>query len=208
MGFSTLIDILGSTLIGGMLLMILLRLNDASVDNNFKYSGELTVQENLVAVVQLLEHDFRKIGYCAIWKNIVDPSKAIIQATDTSITFLSDVGIVGNLEGDGVVDTVRYFIGKASELASTPNPNDKLLYRVVNNAPLRGSNVGVTEFNMVFFDALGDTVITPITTPGEIYTMQINVKVENTAAYGQNYDVVRSAFWRQIRLAARNIRNR
>ena len=63
MGFSTLIDILGSTIIGGMLLMILLRLNDASVQNTYVYGGDLMVQQNLVEVVRLLEHDFRKIGF-------------------------------------------------------------------------------------------------------------------------------------------------
>jgi hypothetical protein len=61
---------------------------------------------------------------------------------------------------------------------------------------------------MTYFNALGDTIAFPITVPGEIYTMQINVTVENTAAYGNNYSADRSAFWRQIRLAARNLRNR
>jgi hypothetical protein len=60
MGFSTLIDILGSTLVGGMLLLILLRLNDASIENTYVYGGDLMVQQNLVSVVELLEYDFRK----------------------------------------------------------------------------------------------------------------------------------------------------
>ena len=63
MGFSSLIDILGSTIVGGLLLMILLRMNDASVENNYLYSGEKIVQQNLVEVVKLIEYDFRKIGY-------------------------------------------------------------------------------------------------------------------------------------------------
>jgi hypothetical protein len=58
---------------------------------------------------------------------------------------------------------------------------------------------------MIYFDAIGNVINFPITVPSEIYTMQINITVENTEAYDENYS---SAFWRQIRLAARNLRNR
>ena len=86
MGFSTLIDIFGSTIIGSILFLILLRLNDASVENTYMNGGELIVQQNLVEAVQLIEYDFRKIGYCADWTKIPDPSKAIISADSSSIT--------------------------------------------------------------------------------------------------------------------------
>ncbi len=74
MGFSTLLDILGSTLIGGMLLLILFRVNDATVENSYMYGGELIVHQNLVAVVELLEFDFRKLGYCEDWENSRKPT--------------------------------------------------------------------------------------------------------------------------------------
>lgn len=200
MGFSTLIDIFGSTIIGGLLFLTLLRLNESATQNTYTFGGELDVQQNLVATVQLLEYDFRKIGYCKDYTKIPIPSKAIIAANDTSITFLSDVA-----PDDGNVDTVRYYLGPASELAGTPNPRDRMLYRVINNATPRGSNLGVVLFKLTYFNALGDTIPSPVSVPGEIYTMQIDVKVENPSAYDQQYS---SAFWRQIRLAARNIRNR
>lgn len=199
MGFSTLIDILGSTLIGGMLLLILLRINDAAVENTYVYGGELIVQQNLVEVVSLLEYDFRKIGFCADWQQIPDPSQAILAADSNDITFLTD------LDSDGYVDTLRYFTGNTSALPGTANPRDMMLYRVENNEQPKGANLGVTQFNMLFFDAIGNVIPFPITHPSEIYTMQINITVENTDAYDENYS---SAFWRQIRLAARNLRNR
>ena len=199
MGFSTLIDILGSTLIGGMLLLILLRINDAAVENTYVYGGELIVQQNLVEVVSLLEYDFRKIGYCADWQQIPDPSQAILAADSNDIRFLTD------LDSDGNVDTLRYYTGSPSALPGTANPRDMMLYRVENNEQPKGANLGVTQFNMLFFDAIGNVIPFPITHPSEIYTMQINITVENTDAYDENYS---SAFWRQIRLAARNLRNR
>jgi len=199
MGFSSLIDVLGSFLVGGMLFMILLRMNDASVQNTFKYGGDLLVQQNLVEVVSLLEYDFRKIGYCRDWQNIPDPSKAIIAADSNSITFLTDI------DNDAVVDTMKYYLGPASELADTPNPRDRLLYRVINGTVPLTANLGVTQFQLVYFNALGDSLSFPISVPSEIYTMQINITVENYAAYDNEYS---SAFWRQIRMAARNLRNR
>ncbi|MGE5498852.1 MAG: hypothetical protein ACM3Q2_12305, partial [Syntrophothermus sp.] len=106
---------------------------------------------------------------------------------------------------DGVVDTLHYFLGSEKDLKDTPNPHDKMLYRVVNSKTPKGSNLGITTFKITYFNTLGDVIPFPITQPSEIYTMQIDVKVENTAAYDKQYS---SAFWRQIRLAARNIKNR
>lgn len=199
MGFSTLIDILGSIMIGGILLMILLRLNDSAVQNSFQYNCEVITQRNLVEIVQLLEHDFRKIGFCKDWNNFPDPTKAIISADSTSISFLCDV------DSDKDMDTLSYILGSTNELLQTPNPNDKMLYRQVNNEPLAGANLGVTQFKLTYFDSFGVEIPLPILIPSEIYTMQIDLVVEDVVAYNQEYNRV---FWRQIRLAARNLGNR
>jgi len=199
MGFSTLLDILGSTIVGGLLLMILLRLNNAAVQNTYTYGGDLIVQQDLVSVVDLIEYDFRKIGYCKDWTKIPDPSKAIIAAGTNSITYLTDDN------NDGIVDTMHYYTGPVSELSQTPNPSDRLLYRVLNSDQPKSANMGITQFRMTYFDALGNKLNFPITVPSAIYTMQIDITVENSSAYDQQYS---SAFWRQIRLAARNLKNR
>jgi len=199
MGFSTLIDILGSTIVGGMLLMILWRLDDAATQNSFNYGGEVIVQKNLVEVVQLLEYDFRKIGYCKDWTQIPDPSQSIISADSTSIKFLTDTN------NNGTVDTLRYYLGPASDLTMTPNPRDRMLYRVENHNTPAGANLGVTEFKLTYYNALGTLMSFPISNPGQIATMQIDLKIESTAAYNNEYP---SVFWRQIRMSSRNLKNR
>ncbi len=199
MGTSTLLDIIGSMVVFGMLLLIVLQVNDSGTANSFTYTFDLLVQENLVAVVDLVEYDFRRLGYCADPTKIPDPSKSIIAADSTSITFLTDVN------DDGVLDTMKYYTGPTSELASTPNPNDRFLYRVVNNETPIGTNLGVTAFNLLYFNAQGDTIHFPISVPGEIYTMQISITVENIASYDTTYS---TAFWRQVRLVSRNLNNR
>ena len=199
MGFATIFDIMGSIIIGGILMMITWRLSDAATEKTYNNSGELSLQQNLTTVAQILETDFRNVGFCADYNKFPDPSKAIVYGDESSITFLADVDLDTNM------DSIRYYLGPTSELTATPNPRDRLLYRVVNNETPLSSNLGVTQFRLVFFDALGDTLPPPITTPGIISSLEINLAVENVAAYDTAYT---GAFWRQIRLVARNIRNR
>jgi len=204
MGFSTLLDIVGSIVIGGYLLLLLGRLNGSANANTYSYSEELTLQQNLAAVAEIVEYDFRKIGYCKNFTAISDPSKSIIMADSNKIKFLTDVN------RDGIVDTMYYYLGQASELTATKNPRDRMLYRVINSQAPKSANLGITEFRIVYMDVNNDTISFPITTPGEIASMEINIAVEKTDAYGLESDTTKysGAFWRQIRLVARNLENR
>jgi hypothetical protein len=210
MGFSTLLDILGSTIVGGMLLLILFRMNDAAVENNYNFSGEKIVQQNLTEVVRLLEYDFRKIGYCKDWKQIPDPTKAILYADSNGIKFLTDIVTTADPLGDGVPDVIYYYVNPVDTLTSqTPNPNDVILYRVVNNETPKGANLGITKFKLTYFDALGNEITSfPPAPPLGIATIQIDIAVENPYAYGNDYSFDKRVIWRQIRLAARNLGNR
>ena len=199
MGISVILDILGSTIVGGILMLSLFRINDTAVENAYTGNGELTAQTSLATIVQILEYDFRKIGYCADWNKIPNPSQAIISADSTQIKFLTDVDFDGN------VDSIKYYLGPTSELTNSPNPRDRYLYRVVNTEAPVGVNLGVTQFRLNFFNVIGNKLNFPISQPGEIYTMQIDITVEDVDAYNKQYS---TAFWRQIRLAARNLRNR
>jgi hypothetical protein len=204
MGFSDIIDLAGSFLIGGLIMLILFRMNSSAVENVYNNGGELSLQQNLSVTASVLENDFRKIGYCADWKKIPDPSKSILLADSTRVKFLTDLDLNGS-GADGNVDSLYYYLGPTSELSQTANPRDRFLYRVVNNESPKGINLGVTQFKLIYFDALGDTIDFPITVPSEVYTIEINLTVENVAGYNEKYS---SAFWRQIRLVARNLRNR
>jgi hypothetical protein len=204
MGFSDVIDLVGSILIGGLIMLILFRMNSSAVENVYNNGGELSLQQNLSVTAKVLEDDFRKIGFCADWKKIPDPSKSILLADSTRIRFLTDIDKDGS-GPDGNVDTLLYALGPTSELTVTPNPSDRFLYRIINSETPRGINLGVTQFKLIYFDALGDTIYYPVAVPSEVYTIEINLTVENTSGYNEQYS---SAFWRQIRLVARNLRNR
>ena len=225
MGIAVILDVLGSMIIGGILLLTLFRMNDTATKNTYNFSGELTLQENLVATVEVLEYDFRKIGYCEDPLALPNPEvNAILFANTSEIKFLTDLLITPyndpDPEGDGILDTIQYFLGDASALSGTPNPNDRMLYRVVNGNPT-GVNLGITYFKIRYFrdssTAAGSTTLAEILpnqlpkvyvpgTPTGITALQIDIQVENTASYDAPNNPYRQAFWRQIRLSSRNLK--
>ncbi|MFA8341394.1 MAG: hypothetical protein ACEPO8_00350 [Rhodothermaceae bacterium] len=205
MGSNTILDIIGSSILGGILLLILFRVHSANSDGVFEYNAELMVQSNLVAAVQILEHDFRKIGYCRNWDSIPNPGLAFLSANRHNITFRSDI------DNDGDIDAVRYYVGDVSELGSTPHPNDRKLYRQINGEEPQDIAIGLTQFDMKYFTSLGDSLPVPVANLGQIHTIQIDITLENTFAVAERYtDSMKyaTAFWRQIRLASRNLSNR
>jgi len=200
MGYSTILDIIGAFVIGGILLLTLFRVNDNTVQNYFYYNSDFILQRDLVDIIFIVEGDLRRIGYCADPDNLVPPNQTILSADSNAITFVTDLQKVGKL------DTVAYRTGTTSDLSETPNPRDIPLYRVINNGDEERSITGVvTQFRLVYFDALGNTIPLPIVDPGEIQTMELSIKVENAAAYNQNYA---NAYWRQVRLASKNLKSR
>ena len=214
MGSQAILDVIGSFILFGWLLLSTIRVGTANSENMQSYGGELLVQENLVEITKLLEYDFRKIGYCAEPNRLPDPTKAIILADSTQIKFLTDVDLTGS-GPDGFIDSIYYYLGPTSELAYTANPRDRLLYRVVNNAAAKGANLGVTSFILRYFDGQVNVIAAPVAAANlqKIQTIQISIIVENTVAseivetapMNQQYS---SAFWQQMRLSSRNYRNR
>ena len=196
------LDLVGSFLIAGFVLMMGLRLNSNVSNSNHSYKVDVVVQESLVSLVQSVEFDFRKMGY-----GVQDPTTVIRRADSTHITFLSDVN------DDGVVDTVEWYLG--GPIVSTPNPQDKILYRKVSSptpgvSNLVGSLPGVTRFSMKYLDQDG----TAIEVLSQIWIVETTMRVESPWKV-QDRDVIdqdyglwgySAAFWRQTRLASRNLR--
>ena len=163
MGTNVILDILGSIVIFGILMLTLFRIFDSATANTYKGSGDLVAQQNLSSIIQVLEYDLRKIGYCADWKKIPAPNQSILLADSTKLKFLTDV------DEDGDMDSIFYYLGPTSELSSTPNPRDRFLYRVTNNEAPVGVNLGVIQFNLAYFNSLGNQLDFPISEAGEVH---------------------------------------
>ena len=213
MGTSTIFDIITSTVIGGMLLLIALRLNAQAIETNAIYQDNLNLQQGLVALVDIIENDFRKIGYCKDWTKISPPNIAIVSADSNSIKFLTDIPANSTDLGDGFVDTLYYYVGPPG--GNSNNPNEMPLYRIVNGNASQGWSLGVTRFSLKYYDTLGDTLHFPIIDPKLIYTLEVNICLQSPAPLTQiqYHDSTAAAedfkvYWKQIRLASRNLRNR
>ena len=63
MGFQTVVDLIGSSVIFGWLFLVTLTAKQQNTEDFQANQGELLCQQNLVELTKLLEYDFRKIGY-------------------------------------------------------------------------------------------------------------------------------------------------
>lgn len=137
------IDLVGSFIVGGLLLIMVLSVKTNVSDMTVLDQLELIVQENMVEVVSEIDFDFRKLG-CGVQ----NPALSIIRADTSSITFWSDI------DNDGDLDSIRYWLGATGEVMGTVNPRDRILHRRVNNQTNTGS-LGVVDFQLRFFDIAG-----------------------------------------------------
>jgi len=54
MGYTTILDIIGSVIIGGFILLILYRTNASATENTYNNGSDLIVQEDITTIVQIL----------------------------------------------------------------------------------------------------------------------------------------------------------
>ena len=162
------LDLIGSFIIAGTLLLAVLNLNASLVDSSYQNTLDLIAQQNLSALGKLIRYDFCKIGFGV-------STTAILLADSTQITFQTDI------DRDGDVDTLRYYISEPTAAASTLNPEDRLLYRVVNSEPAEGDAWGVTEFELRYLDASGSET----GDPGSIRAIEVALILQGVYPYGK-----------------------
>ncbi len=205
MGASTMMDMIGSFVVGGMLFLMALRLNASAVEESSVYNGNLILQENMTTTVNLIETDFRKIGYCRNWRLIPDPSLSIRIADSNRLRFWTDLG------DNGTLDSLTYYLGPTSELNDTPNPRDRFLYRQEGANPPQRMSLGITQFQLRYRDAEDSVIAFPVPDPRAINSLELSIAIESSAPLTQQYMNDTSqyqVFWRQIRLVTKNLRNR
>jgi hypothetical protein len=202
---SALFDVIASMLFGGTLFMIVLSANDIAAENQSTYNGDMMVQEMLTSTAQLVEGEFRNMGF-----GVPENQRTITLADSTSINFLTD------LNRDGNIDTIKYSLGGTDELLDTQNEMDRFLKRKVNGGQVM--NVGaVTTFKLQY--RTPDGVLLPVPVPWdrltEIHVVEVTMEVQNPYApyrdaamvkTGERNALYSSSLWQQTRLASQNSR--
>jgi hypothetical protein len=202
----SLLDLIASTLFGGVLLITIVNASDIATENNCKFNGDEVVQEMLVSTARLLEGEFRNMGF-----GVSPDSSAVVYADTTRISFLC-----ARPYDMTTVDTIKYRLGPTSELLSTKNELDRYLYRKVNSEQELAVGV-VTLFKLKYMNVSGDSLSTPVTVDrlSEIYVVELTLEVQNPAAIsrqaalinpGERTALYSSSLWQQTRLASQNYR--
>ena len=196
MGYTTILDIVGATIIGGILLLNLLGLNQNIYQVDNATGHDVNLQVEVVNVATIVDGDFNKIGYCANPLNMNDNPKVTFADT-------SSIKIVFDVDKDGDYDTIYYYVSATSVLNGTPNPRDRVLYRKVNSDLAFIVSNNITEFKFQYLDALYTILSTPLASPGLATYIKISFRVEDPFAYDQKYT---EAFWRRLTVTAKNLK--
>jgi hypothetical protein len=169
----SLMDIIGSTLLAGVVIVAILGMNLLVSDSSRAIGADLNTQQSMVEFTKTLQWDLAKIGHR-------DTTKVpVLVARPDSLKYMADV------DDDGRVDTVFFYKGGTSSLSSTPNPYDFLVYKVVRRR-LASSvqtdtmklNVGFTQFQFTYFDSTGAQTTNRLLVRG----LKVTTKVENKFA--------------------------
>lgn len=172
-----LLDILGSIVTGGMVLLIhfglISRMNNVSTDlllSNLNAS-------DAIEITKIIEHDFYKIGYRDTTGNIFESAQI------NSIQFKAPV------KQDSLPKSIYYYVGTTSQMLGTKNPNDKPLIRQIagENAILIGV---VNDFSLTYLDSVGNTLnyayLTTQAQRNQIQGLTILLKVESSSTVLKN----------------------
>jgi len=143
---NSILDIMGSTLIAGMVLFLMINLNLFSSQISYSSDAELTMQQNAKTLAEIMNYDFRKIGY-----NF--DGTAILIAEEKRIKFVAGLAVT-NPAGVGTIDTVEYFV---EDSVGTSNPDEIVLTRVLNNKnPMAGPSLGLVKLQFSYEDSTGN----------------------------------------------------
>lgn len=142
------IDIVGATVIAGMVLLIIFGVTANLNQTLFVSTFSLNVQTSVVSLARTIEYDFYKMGY-----DIPKVESIILEADTSRIRFW-----MGRILPNGSIlkTRVTYYTGPPNEtvVATTRNPRDRMFYRIEEGSAIQ-ANIGVTRFNLAYFDSAG-----------------------------------------------------
>ena len=165
-----LLDLMGSTIIGGLLTIMLLNFSLFQSNTSFSSDSELQMQQNAKTLAEILNYDLRKIGYQY-------DNTAFIEADSERISFYSDI------DRDGSVDIVTYMLSDTSEASATTNPSDVVLYRIVNSDTSKGPSLGLVKLRFSYLTGNGSAT----TTLSEIQYVKAELWIETIESVNGEY---------------------
>ncbi|MBI3125112.1 MAG: hypothetical protein HYZ10_11985 [Ignavibacteriales bacterium] len=175
---NNMLDIVGSFIIGSLIILMVGNLNlQISATHRDNFYGSIS-QVEVVNAATVLESDFEKIGYKSTSSN------KIILADTSAIQFYSDY------DDDQTVEQVKYRIGSTSALSGTQNPNDRPIYRQIDDG--QSMLIGAAKYlKFVYYDSLGNQIsyqaLTGQSSRNIVKMIQVNLIYESPFLIDGNY---------------------
>jgi len=170
-------DVMGSIIIGGIVLLMLLSFNASVMEGAAVQTFNMTVQSNLTTISDVIEYDFRKMGYRV--GSIHD--SAIVYADSTNILFRGDI------DNNGSVEKVAYFLNPKVK-TNKINPRTKVLFRQVDGVGTQTMNLGITRFRLAYYDQYDNLIQeSPVKVPSRIRSIRLAINIESTSPYDTIY---------------------
>lgn len=163
-----LLELLGANVIGGMIMLIGITLN-MQINEAARDIFEDTYQlRNSITAFQIIDYDLHKAGYGVTGEKIVI-------ADSNALKFKAD------LNDNGTIRTVYYYVGSDSVMSITSNPNDRQMLRKIDNI---NPNIvsTITRLNFVYYDSIGNQIayasLSSAVTRSKIRSIRIYVRAE------------------------------
>jgi hypothetical protein len=170
-------DIIGSMIIGGMILVMVLGFNANIMEGAGMQTFRTTVQGNMTTLTNILEYDFRKMGY-----SVATPQDSAIVYADTS-----RITIRGDFDDNGTIENITYTFNPTTPAGGT-NPRTRLLTRAISGMAAQSINVGLTKFRLTYYDATGAMFAgNVVATPSKIRSIKVTLNIESREPYDKNY---------------------
>jgi hypothetical protein len=156
------IDIIGSTIIRGAIVLVILNLNISLNNALSEKTARATVKQKTVVPAQVMTDDIRLAGYGTAVKTF-----AIANADE--VTFTAD------LDNDGTAETVHYYLG-----AAPSGSTHHVLYRSINGGT--GFELARDVDSLVFkYYYLDGTSAGPGTDIDNIKSINVKLLIESNA---------------------------
>jgi len=169
-------DIIISVMISGILLSMLIGFNGNITQEAVAQTIKMMAQSNLTTVTEIVDWDFRKMGY-----SLPASDSSIISAESTKIKFK---GVFNSTGAPGTIDTLTYQLDTAA--SGNANKNTHMLFRKLNAQARQKMNMGITRLRFWYFDASGQPLAAPVSRPSLIKSMKIGMNIESTVPYKIN----------------------
>ena len=181
---SIVLDLVGSVIIAGILLLMMFNANTYQSNARFASDSELQMQQNAKTLADILSYDLRKIGYeCK--------TNPFLVADSERVSYYAD------MNRDGTPDVVTYIISDTSQAISTTNPEDRVLIRIVNNDTIAGPSLGLTKIRFSYYNDGG----IPTSDFNEIDFVKAELWVESVEAIEHEYLFT---YW-ELKISPRNL---